>query len=68
MCFGASPRDAENMSKINSSSNNNTDPLVCQPLFKTQRQVLVQENYILKIEALTTIAVFSSFIPGCSPV
>lgn len=41
---------------------------MCQPLFKTQRQVLVQENYILKIEALTTIAVFSSFIPGCSPV
>lgn len=64
MCFGASLRDAEKRGQNNSRSNNNNDPLVCQPLFRTQRQVLVQENYILKIEPLTTIAVFLLLFPA----
>ncbi|VCW79449.1 unnamed protein product [Gulo gulo] len=64
MCFEASLRDAEKRGQNNSRSNNNNDPLVCQPLFRTQRQVLVQENYILKIEPLTTIAVFLLLFPA----
>lgn len=59
--LGACPSDAEkNTGLNNSSSNNNPGPPVCQPLFGTQRQSLVQENDILKIEPLTPIAVFSS--------
>ena len=59
MCFGASLRDAESVGKIIVVVIIiMIHPLVCQPLFRIQRQVLVQEKYILKIEPLTTIAVF----------